>query len=177
MSDAEVTDVEAWIASYKAFDHYFPGWKESKGRCDWQASWPIVDAHGIASAVAYFEADASLTEISISIVFRRAPVYRLDKINEAEPEGNQLSARQYAPHSASRVFRLSRPWLGRQSRVGEGEGVGRVALQTSNQCAAEPGAYVRPCCDGDEHHRIALATRHHTAATKRVQVELEGGLS
>lgn len=104
MSDAEVTDVEDWITSYKTFDHYFPGWVESKGRCDWQASWPIVDLDGIASAVAYFEADASFTDISISVVFRRAPIYRLDKIAETEPEGNPLTARQYAPHVPADFF-------------------------------------------------------------------------
>jgi len=104
MSDAEVDEVEAWIGAYKTFDHYFPEWVESKGRCDWQTSWPIVDMHGVASAIAYFEANASFSEISISIVFRRAPVYRLDKINESEPEGNSLDAQKYAPHVPAQFF-------------------------------------------------------------------------
>jgi hypothetical protein len=74
MSDADVNEVEAWIAGYKTFDHYFPGWDETPGHGrDWQARWPIVDANGVTSGMACFEADAAFNEISISIIFRRAP--------------------------------------------------------------------------------------------------------
>lgn len=97
MSEAQVAEVDTWISSYKAFDSYQPPWQpiRSRGR-DWQATWPIVDLGGISSGKAVFETDAAFTEISISVIYRSNPIFRLDLVPADREEGNEFVALQYA---------------------------------------------------------------------------------
>ena len=98
MSEAQVVEVDGWIGGYKTFDSYQPAWQPVKGRGrDWQARWPLVDQNDIASGFVVFEADAGFTEISISVIYRGSPVYRLDLCPPGQQHGNEFVARKYAP--------------------------------------------------------------------------------
>jgi hypothetical protein len=98
MSEADVQAVEDWLAAYKTFENYFPGWVPTPGhRCDWEVRWPIVDANGTISGMACFEADSAFEEVSISIIYRGNPVYRLDRVPNTRQEGNSYPAHLYVP--------------------------------------------------------------------------------
>lgn len=98
MSDEQIAQVDAWLLGYKQFDGFQPPWIAVSGRGrDWEANWPIVGGDGISSAYGALEADATLTTISISIIYRGAPVYRLDMVPPDKREGNEFPVIKYAP--------------------------------------------------------------------------------
>jgi hypothetical protein len=98
MSDADVDGVDAWIAGYKELDGFQPPWLPAKGRSEWKADWPIRDANDLTSGKLILECDAMHEEISVSIVVRKASIYRLDWVPDDRQEGNPYPARRYAPH-------------------------------------------------------------------------------
>lgn len=57
-----------------------------------------MGADGISSAYVALEADASFAFISISVIYRGNPIYRLDIVPPDRDEGNIFSARKYAKH-------------------------------------------------------------------------------
>jgi hypothetical protein len=98
MSDSQVAEIDSYIDGYKAFDDYMPPWKPIIGHGrDWQSRWPITDAEGVTSGMAHFECDASFSEVSIAVTYRRSPIYRLDLVPVDKKEGNPFSVRPYAP--------------------------------------------------------------------------------
>lgn len=102
MSDEQIVEVDSWLASYKTLDGYQPPWISVAGRGRaWEANWPILSVDGISSAYAALEADAALVCISISIIYRGSPVYRLDIVPSDHQEGNPYSARKYAKYLPS----------------------------------------------------------------------------
>lgn len=98
MSDAEVAQVDAYIQSYKVLAGPQPHWVSvTKRSRDWELTWALEDASGIASGYIMIESNAAQTEVSISVIYRSAPIYRIDIVPSDKPEGNPLITRQFAP--------------------------------------------------------------------------------
>lgn len=99
MSEAQVAEVDAYIEAYKEFEGYMPEWLPVSGRGrDWQTRWPILDSAGGSSGFVCFECDAAFAKVGISVIYRRKPIWRLDKIRETERKENPYQVRKYAPH-------------------------------------------------------------------------------
>lgn len=99
MSEAQVAEVDAYVEAFKQFEGYMPEWQAVSGRGrDWQTRWPILDANGGSSGFVCFECDAAFAKVGISVIYRRKPIWRLDKIRETERKENPLPVRKYAPH-------------------------------------------------------------------------------
>lgn len=98
MSEAEVSEVDAFIRGYKVLAGPQPHWVGvTKRSRDWELTWSLEDASGIASGYIMVESNAAQTEVGISVIYRGAPIYRIDIVPQERPEGNPWITRKYAP--------------------------------------------------------------------------------
>lgn len=98
MSDADVEQVDDYIKGYKVLAGPQPHWVNvSKRSRDWELTWPMEGADGIASGYIMIESNAAQTEVSISVIYRSSPIYRIDVVPDDRPEGNPYITRKYAP--------------------------------------------------------------------------------
>jgi hypothetical protein len=89
--DAEVAEIDAFLATAKTLAASHPTWTKGYGR-RWGARWAILDEHEIQRGELAFEADATLTKVSISVITQRRPIYRVDLVPASECKKNPISA-------------------------------------------------------------------------------------
>lgn len=87
--DAEVAEVDGWLAEQKTLAGAFPGWGNSYGR-DHTARWGIVDGDGIQRGELAFSSDRTLVHPSIVVMMGKRMVFRLDLVPETECEPNDF---------------------------------------------------------------------------------------
>lgn len=91
MFDAEVDEVEAFLADYKTLEGFPPEWTQQHGR-DWQVRWGIADKNHIQVGELCLSVSATLQRPSIAAMFQRKLIYRLDIVPEDECKPNAFSA-------------------------------------------------------------------------------------
>ena len=91
IDDAELDEVDAYIAQHKTMLGYVNGWELHYGR-DWQVRWPIVDATGVESGELCLNVTRDHKHASICCIFRGRPIYRLDVAPKTECKDNWHTA-------------------------------------------------------------------------------------
>jgi hypothetical protein len=77
VDDAELDEVDDYIAQHKSLLGYAHGWEMHFGR-DWQVRWPIVDAGGVESGELCLTVARDGKHGSICCLLRGRLIYRLD---------------------------------------------------------------------------------------------------
>lgn len=91
MFEAEVLEVDAFIASYKSLHGLMPEWRD-RYRRKWQIRWPIVDVLGVQRGELCMSCDSDQRRPSIQCLFGQRTIYRLDIVPMTECKPNDLSA-------------------------------------------------------------------------------------
>lgn len=91
MADPTVEEVDAFIQGHKTLDDFLPPWEQRYG-WDWETRWGILDAHGRQQAELVFTINAALTHPSISAIFRKRLIYRVDIVPMTEIKHNEWGA-------------------------------------------------------------------------------------
>lgn len=92
MAAPSVQDVDAFVSEYKTLSGFLPEWGQHHG-WDWSTRWGIVDAQGRQEAELVFSINAALDRPSISAIFRRCPIYRVDIVPMDEIKTNDYGAK------------------------------------------------------------------------------------
>lgn len=107
MFDAQVAEIDAFIAEAKTLDGLFPHWTQHYGK-DFQARWGILNSLGIRRGELAFSLDWTGGRPSVVAVIEQNPIYRLDLVPENECEPNPpnsyvygLAAEVCGPHHHS----------------------------------------------------------------------------
>jgi hypothetical protein len=93
------------VAEFKTLDGFLSPWRQDRG-ANWTARWGLLNAHGASEGELAFFINGRLTKPSISVIFRRKLVYRVDIVPASECKSNDfgamklgLPARVCGPHS------------------------------------------------------------------------------
>ena len=104
MADPSLEEVDAFLAGYKTLDGYLGQWRQHHG-WEWTTQWGIVDASGVQEAELVFTINAALTKPTITALFRKCLIYRVDIVPSSECKMNPygalalgLPARVCGPH-------------------------------------------------------------------------------
>lgn len=126
MADPTVEEVDAFIAGYKTLDGFLPEWNQNHG-WNWSTRWGVLDALQVQQAELVFTINAALTHPSITAVFRKQPIYRVDIVPHSECKWNDyaglaagLPPRVCGPHA--------HPWPENRQFVVE-NGFGQLPLR------------------------------------------------
>lgn len=92
MADPTPEEVDAFVAGYKTLSGFLPEWQQHHG-WNWSTRWGILDHLQVQQAELVFEINASLTRPSITALFRRQPIYRVDIVPTDECKWNDYGAR------------------------------------------------------------------------------------
>lgn len=94
MYDVEVAEVDAFLAEYKTLDGFPPEWTQQHGR-DWQVRWGIANSIGVQHGELCLSLNGNLERPSISALYQRRLIYRLDIVPDTECKPNDFGARFY----------------------------------------------------------------------------------
>jgi hypothetical protein len=105
MPDPTVEEVDQFIAEYKTLAGFLPEWQQVHG-WNWSTRWGVLDKLEVQQAELIFTINAGLTKPSITAVFRKQPIYRVDIVPQDECKWNDygaltlgLPARVCGPHT------------------------------------------------------------------------------
>lgn len=93
MLEAELAEVDAFLAEPKTLVGLMPAWGQSGYGREWQVRWGVADSLGIEQGDLCFTVDLKLEKPSIVLVFRKRPVYRLDMVAASETKPNPFGAK------------------------------------------------------------------------------------
>lgn len=91
MAEPTIEEIDSFIAAYKTLDGFLPEFKQRYG-WDWETRWGILDAHGRQQAELVFTLNAALTRPSITALFRKKLIYRVDIVPMDERKPNDWGA-------------------------------------------------------------------------------------
>ncbi len=91
MADPTIEEVDAFISGYKTLDGFLPEWSQQYG-WSWTTQWSILDTQGRQMAHLAFSINAALTRPSISAIFRKNLIYRVDIVPKDETKPNDYGA-------------------------------------------------------------------------------------
>lgn len=94
MYDAEVAEVDAFLAEYKTLDDLPPEWTQQYGR-EWQVRWGITNSIGVQVGELCLSLNEKLERPSISALYQRNLIYRLDIVPASECKPNDFGARHH----------------------------------------------------------------------------------
>jgi len=77
MADPTLEEVDSFVAEFKTLDGFLPAWRQDRG-ANWTARWGLLNAHGASEGELAFVINGRLTKPSISVLFRRKLIYRVD---------------------------------------------------------------------------------------------------
>lgn len=85
----DIRTIEAFLASDKRLKGSLPEWRPSSRKGDMEATWDIIEEHGIERAHLRFRcAVAHRDRPSISLIFRNMPAWRIDIVPADECKFN-----------------------------------------------------------------------------------------
>jgi hypothetical protein len=93
MAEPTVEEVDAFIASYKTLAGFMPEWQQSHG-WNWSTRWGVIDHLDVQQAELVFEINAGLTRPTISALYRKRLIYRVDIVPHSECKWNDYGALQ-----------------------------------------------------------------------------------
>jgi hypothetical protein len=91
MADPTVEEVDAFIAGYKTLSGFLPEWQQNHG-WNWSVRWGVVDFMHVQQAELVFEINAGLTRPTISALYRKLLIYRVDIVPHSECKWNDYGA-------------------------------------------------------------------------------------
>lgn len=91
MADPTVEEVDAFISGYKTLDGLLPMWSQQHG-WDWESRWGILDVQHRQQAELVFSINSPLTKPTISAIYRRKLIYRVDIVPKTEEKTNDYGA-------------------------------------------------------------------------------------
>lgn len=91
MAEPTIEEIDAFIAGYKTLAGYLPDWSQQHG-WDWESRWGILDVNEVQQAELVFTINAALTRPSISAIFRKKLIYRVDIVPLDEIKPNDFGA-------------------------------------------------------------------------------------
>jgi hypothetical protein len=94
MFDAEVAEVDAFLAEYKTLTGFPPEWTQQFGR-DWQVRWGIENSIGVQVGELCLGLNEKFERPSVSALYQRRLIYRLDVVPAEECKPNDFGARAY----------------------------------------------------------------------------------
>ncbi len=89
--DAEIAEIDAFLAEEKHLDGPPPLWTQSYGR-DWTLRWGLVDPAGVQRGELAFTIDARLEKPSVVLLTQRRLIHRLDLVPDVECKDNPYGA-------------------------------------------------------------------------------------
>ena len=93
MADPTLDEVDAFIAGYKTLDGFLPAeWRQLRG-WDWENRWGVLDVQGRQLGELVFSINASLTSPTISAIYRKKLIYRVDIVPMDEEKHNDYGAK------------------------------------------------------------------------------------
>lgn len=92
VSDAEISEIDAWIAAPKFLVGDLPEWRERFGG-EYSARWGVVDEDGIQSGDLVCSCRYDLSRPSLTLLHRRRLVHRSDLVPMDERKPNPIGAR------------------------------------------------------------------------------------
>lgn len=93
MADPTAEEVDQFLADYKTLAGFLPEWQQHHG-WNWSSRWGILDPLQAQQGELVFTINAGLTKPSITAVFRKQPIYRVDIVPPGECKWNDYGARE-----------------------------------------------------------------------------------
>lgn len=94
LSEEDILEIDKFLSSQKTLTIEMPIWTRSSRPNEHEARWPIENESGISIAHVIFRFNNN-GQISISLIFRNKPIWRLDIVDENESKPNPPDAHFY----------------------------------------------------------------------------------
>lgn len=91
MPDPTIEEVDEFIKGFKTLDGFLPEWSQQFG-WDWESRWGVLDHLGRQQAELVFTINAALTRPTISALYRKKLIYRVDIVPMDEIKPNDFGA-------------------------------------------------------------------------------------
>ncbi|WP_438997560.1 hypothetical protein [Candidatus Puniceispirillum sp.] len=94
LSEEDIFEIDQFLSSQKTLTIELPNWTKSSRPDEYEARWPLKNESGISIAHVIFRFNNN-GQISISLIFRNKPIWRLDIVDEGEIKPNPHDAHNY----------------------------------------------------------------------------------
>ncbi len=92
MADPTIEEVDQFVREFKTLAGFMPAeWIQHHG-WSWSVRWGVLDALQVQQAELVFEINPALTKPSITMIFRKQPIYRVDIVPMSECKWNDWGA-------------------------------------------------------------------------------------
>ncbi|MDB2391089.1 hypothetical protein N9X12_07720 [Alphaproteobacteria bacterium] len=94
LSEEDILEIDEFLLRQKTLSIETPNWTESSRPNEYEARWPLEDNSGVLIAHVIFRFNYN-GQISISLIFRNKPIWRIDIVDEFESKPNPPDAHIY----------------------------------------------------------------------------------
>lgn len=118
MVDPTLAEVDAFIAGYKTLQGFLSPWEQHHG-WDWTARWGVVNLNGVQEGELVFTINPLLTKPSITLLFKRKPIHRVDIVPDNECKENPYGARNVSGLQAKVCGPHTHSWLDNRQYIAD----------------------------------------------------------